>query len=334
VNIAELGEFGLINLIGETIGKSLSGGKNSGQLICGIGDDAAAWQMQAAVQMATVDSLIQGVHFTFDTISWEELGWKSLAVNLSDIAAMGGQARYAMVSLSLPGETEVSEVLSFYRGMLDLAEKTGVALVGGDTCRSPLVTISVTVIGDAAEGDNMLRRSGAKPGDLVAVTGYLGSAAAGLLMLQENLKLDAGLASYIGEAFRRPCPRLAEGRLLLDLGASAAIDISDGLVIDLGHIAGMSRVGTRIEVERVPIDPRVRESFGKKALSLALSGGEDYELLFTASHDTISRLKMAVALPVTVVGEIISEGVGLVSVVDGRGKPLSLPGTGWEHFTA
>lgn len=332
VKVAELGEFGLIDLIGEMVGSSL-GGKAPDELVCGIGDDAAAWRCRGGVQLATVDSLVQGVHFTLETITWEELGWKSLAVNLSDIAAMGGNARYALISLALPAETLVSEVTGFYRGMLDLARKTGVALVGGDTCRSPLVTIAITVTGDAAEG-KMLRRSGARPGDLVAVTGYLGSAAAGFVMLDEKLKLENGVAAYVGEAFRRPSPRLAEGRLLVDFGVQAGMDISDGLVIDLGHIAGMSRVAARIEAEKVPIEPRVKESFGARALELALAGGEDYELLFTASPQTITRLKKALSVPVTVVGEIVSGEAGKVSVVDGRGRKLALARPGWEHFSA
>ncbi|MFH0942092.1 MAG: thiamine-phosphate kinase [Chloroflexota bacterium] len=333
MKVAELGEFGLINLIGDMVGRSLAGGKTPEELICGIGDDAAAWRCRGEVQLATVDSLVQGVHFTLDTISWEELGWKSLAVSLSDIAAMGGNARYALISLALPAETLVSELTGLYRGMLDLAQKTGVALVGGDTCRSPLVTITITIIGDAV-GGKMLRRSGARAGDLVAVTGYLGSAAAGLVMLDEKLKLDKGVAAYLGEAFRRPSPRLAEGRLLVDFGVRAAMDISDGLVIDLGHIAEMSRVGARIRAERVPIEPRVKESFGARALELALAGGEDYELLFTASQATITRLKKALPVPVTVVGEIVPGEAGKVSVVDGRGRKLALARPGWEHFSA
>jgi thiamine-monophosphate kinase len=333
VKVAELGEFGLINLLKEMVNQSGVSETAREQLMTGIGDDAAAWQWPAGVQLATVDSLVQGVHFTLDTISWEELGWKALAVNLSDIAAMGGLARYALVSLALPGDTEVSQVASFYRGMLKLAETFGVNLVGGDTCRSPLVTINVTVIGSTGDGQ-MLRRSGAEPGDLVAVTGYLGSAAAGLKMFQEKMALDAGVTGYLKDAFLRPYPRLAEGRRLIEFGVKTTIDLSDGLVIDLGHIVEMSRVGARIEAERIPIEPRVRDSFGARALTLALAGGEDYELLFTAGAGIIDGLKGALSIPVTVIGEIVPDEAGKVSVVDAEGKPMSLPRTGWEHFSA
>jgi thiamine-monophosphate kinase len=328
VKIAELGEFGLINLIGEMVGRA---GKAPAELIFGIGDDAAAWRCSGGVHLGTVDSLVEGVHFTLDTISWEELGWKSLAVNLSDIAAMGGVARYALISLALPSETLVSDATAFYRGLLSLARKTGVALVGGDTCRSPLVNITITVIGEAPCG-KVLRRSGARIGDLVAVTGYLGSAAAGLVMLGEKLKLEKGLAVYLGESFRKPSPRLAEGRLLVNFGVQTGMDISDGLVIDLGHIAEMSRVSARIEAERVPIEPRVEASFGARALELALSGGEDYELLFTADRETIGRLQKALSVPVTVVGEIVAGETGKVGVVASDGHEIKLSKPGWEHF--
>jgi len=330
VKVSELGEFGLINLIGEMVGRA---GKAPGGLILGIGDDAAAWKCAGGTQLGTVDSLVEGVHFTLDTISWEELGWKSLAVNLSDIAAMGGVARYALISLALPPETTVADVTAFYRGILELAGKTGVALAGGDTCRSPLVNITITVIGEAP-GGKMLRRYAARAGEMVAVTGYLGSAAAGLVMLSGNLNLETGLAACLDTAFHKPLPRLAEGRILVENDVRAGMDISDGLVIDLGHLAEMSGVSARIEAEKVPVEPRVKESFGKRALELALSGGEDYELLFTADQETIIRLQKVLPVPVTVLGEVIAGKAGKVSVVDGKGREIALSSPGWEHFTA
>jgi len=333
VKVAEIGEFGLIHLLSDMVSRSpLVAGAVREELLVGIGDDATAWQWPAGKQLATVDTMVQDVHFTLDTISWEELGWKALAVSLSDIAAMGGQARYALISLSLPDETEVDDVSRLYQGMLKLAGAFRVALAGGDTCRSPLVTITVSVIGEAGDG-HLLLRSGAEPTDLVAVTGYLGSAAAGLAMLQEKLALDVELSGYLKESFRLPCPRLTEGRRLVEFGIKTAIDISDGLIVDLRHIAEMSRVGARIEADRLPIEPRVRDYFGKRALELALTGGEDYELLFTASASRIKGLKQAISIPITVIGEIIPGEAGLVSVINGQGKPLRVTGIGWEHFS-
>ncbi|MFC1929808.1 thiamine-monophosphate kinase, partial [Chloroflexota bacterium] len=185
MKVSEMGEFGLIDLLT----KMVAGSRNKQhlswqQLIIGMGDDAAAWQGDASVQLATVDSLIQDVHFSLDITPWYELGWKSLAVNLSDIAAMGGVPGYALVSLALPGDINVDDVVVMYQGMIELAQQHEVALIGGDTCRAALVSITITVLGSIGGKDKgVLKRSAAKPGDKIAVTGYLGGAAAGMEML-------------------------------------------------------------------------------------------------------------------------------------------------------
>jgi len=167
MKVSELGEFGLIDLLAEMISGSQNKNAASYQkLIIGIGDDAAAWKDDAATQLVTTDSLFQDVHFRLSTTSWYELGWKALAVNLSDIAAMGGVPMYAVVSLALPPDTEVDDVRALYQGMIELAQRFGVAIVGGDTCRAPLVSITVTVLGSAKDKDGrMLTRSAARPGD-------------------------------------------------------------------------------------------------------------------------------------------------------------------------
>jgi thiamine-monophosphate kinase len=178
----------------------------------------------------------------------------------------------------------------------------------------------------------MLTRSAAKPGDQAAVTGYLGAAAAGMAVLRQHLQLDAGAADILKNAFKRPFPRIAEGQLLVDLGVRAAIDISDGLVADLAHVCQASQVGSRIEADRVPVHPAVKASFGDRSLELALSGGEDYELLFTASSQVIERVRRAAPCPITVIGEITADNAGGVAVVDSQGNPVTLTKKGWEHF--
>lgn len=334
MKVSELGEFGLIDLLA----RAVYGAQNKQtaawqQLIAGIGDDAAAWHSNNSVELATVDSLIQDVHFSLDTTSWEELGWKSLAVNISDIAAMGGVPRYALVSLALPGDTEVEDVTALYRGMIELAQQFEVAIVGGDTCASPLVTISITVIGNTGtHGNHMLTRSAARAGDQVAVTGYLGTAAAGFEMLTRKPKIDPEAAAALKEAFLRPRPRIAEGRLLVEQGGRTAIDVSDGLISDLKHICRESNVSARIEVERLPVLPAVKSNFGDRALELALSGGEDYELLFTASADIIARVKASASCPITIIGEITADSADKVTLVDAEGKPFHTDRPGWEHF--
>jgi len=335
VKVSELGEFGLIELLAKMTRGARDEDTPAWQnLIIGIGDDAAAWRSDGFIELTTVDSFIQNVHFSLDITPWKELGWKALAVNLSDIAAMGGAPRYAVVSLALPDDTEVDDVRALYQGMIELAQGSGVAIVGGDTSRAPQVAVSITVVGSTNnQGGNMLTRSGAKAGDRIAVTGFLGTASAGWEMLTKNLQFDAETTARLGKAFLSPHPRLAEGQLLLEHGVRAAIDISDGLVSDLGHICQASELGARLDVDRVPVHPDVRANFADQALELALSGGEDYELLFTGSASVIDSVQKVAQCPVTVIGEMIANEESKVTLVDQQGNPYKITRGGWEHFT-
>jgi thiamine-monophosphate kinase len=334
MKVSELGEFGLIDLLAKMADSTRNNQKASWQqLIIGIGDDAAAWRSDASTQLATIDSFIQDIHFSLGTTSWEDLGWKAIAVNLSDIAAMGGIPRYALVSLALPGHTEVADVITLYQGMIELAQRFEVAIIGGDTSSAPLVTINITILGSAKGQDKgILTRSAAKPGDKVAVTGELGAAAAGVRMLNRKLQFNPEATACFKKASLCPYPRIAEGQLLVEQEVKTAIDISDGLIKDLSHICQSSQVGARIEIDRVPIQPEVRANFGDSALELALSGGEDYELLFTASAEVIDKVKKAASCPVTIIGEIIADKTGEITLVDKKGEPFNLGKTGWEHF--
>ena len=335
MKVSELGEFGLIDLLAEMACSAQDNQIASWQkLLIGIGDDAAAWRGDASTQLATVDSLIQDVHFSLDIFPWEELGWKALAVNLSDIAAMGGLPRYALVSLALPDDTEVDDVAALYRGMIELAQQSGVAIAGGNVSSAPLVVIHITVLADTANQDGrLLTRSAAVPGEQIAVTGYLGAAAAGLDMLTDRLQFEPEAAACLKTAFLHPYPRLVEGRLLVEQGVKTAIDISDGLISDLRQICKSSQVGARLEIERVPIQPLVKANFGDKSIRLALSGGEDYELLFTGRAVTIDRVKNAASCPITVIGEIMADRVGEVTLIDKEGNRVNSREAGWEHFT-
>jgi len=328
MKVSELGEFGLIDLLAKTVNSS-----PDKQLIIGIGDDAAAWHGDASTQLATVDSFIQDIHFSLGTASWNELGWKALAASLSDIAAMGGAPRYALVSLALPPDTEVDEVTALYEGMMELARQSGVAIIGGDTSSAPLVAITVTILGSARDRDkHLLTRSTAKTGEKVAVTGELGAAAAGLETLSKQLQLDPEATACFKNAYLHPHPRISEGQLLIDKGVKTAIDISDGLISDLKHICKSSQVGARIEIDRVPVQPAVKANFGDRGLELALSGGEDYELLFTGDDNVIDKVKTAASCPITVIGDIVADKTGTITLVDSKGNPFTLGKTGWEHF--
>ena len=326
MKVSELGEFGLIELLSEVVAQ----GRKDPQVVVGIGDDAAAWRVDDSTFLATTDTLVQGVHFTAESI-WRELGWKAVAINLSDIAAMGGLPRYALVSLALPGDTEVEDVTQLYQGMAEIAKQFKIAIVGGNISSAPLMMITLTVIGQG-QTEGILTRSAAVPGDLIAVTGYLGSSAAGLRMLADHLQFDPETAIFFRRAHLQPQPRIAEGQLLVGRGVRATIDISDGLVADLGHLCKASKVGAILKVDQVPIHPKVRAAFPQESLDFALTGGEDYELLFTASEEVIESVRTSTDCPITVIGEIRSEGG--VTLIDKEGQPFQVKEKGWEHFTS
>ncbi len=332
MKVKELGEFGLIEHLARIVARKGARSEAWQRLLLGIGDDAAAWQDDSSIQLATTDTLVQGVHFTLDTARWEELGWKALAVNLSDIAAMGGAPRYALVTLAVPGELDVENLTDLYKGMAKIANEFGVAVVGGDVVSSPQVVLTLAVFGNIPEGSEPLTRSAARVGDKVAVTGYLGNSAAGLKMLKEKLKLSARDASFFRKAHLRPRPRVAEGQALLRQGVKAAIDISDGLVSDMGQVCKASKVAARLRVDRVPLHPKLREAFPEDCLKLALSGGEDYELLFTAGVEVIERVRREISCPITVIGEIIQGEAGQVTLVDEKERVFSYGNKGWDHF--
>jgi thiamine-monophosphate kinase len=326
MKVSELGEFGLIELFAEIAAKS------SGEaLLVDIGDDAASWRTEAAIQLATTDALIQDVHFTLSTITWRELGWKALAVNLSDIAAMGGVPKYALVSLGLPGDTEVEHAAQLYEGMVELARRYDVAIAGGNIVAAPLVVLSLAVIGSAPS--DVLTRSAAAPGDQIAVTGHLGTSGAGLAMLKKGLQFDEETTTYLREAHLKPHPRIVEGQILARSGVRATIDLSDGLVSDLAKLCKASRVGAQLRMAKIPIHPLVSAAFEQDCLNLALSGGEDYELLFTGRVEVMDRVKGLVPCPLSVIGEIVNEEPGRVRLLDEHGQEIGVEGGGWEHFT-
>jgi thiamine-monophosphate kinase len=326
VKVAELGEFGLIDLLADIAAEN-----SSGQPVIGIGDDAAAWQSDAGLNLVSVDCLVQDVHFTLATATWHELGWKALASGLSDIAAMGGRPRYAVVSLGLPGDTEVEDVVDLYHGITELGQRYGVSIIGGNISRSAVVFIDTTTLG---EGDKLLTRSAAVPGDKIAVTGSLGGAAAGLEVLQKKLSLlDEETSACLRQSLFQPQPRINEGQLLVEHGIKAAIDISDGLLADLGHLCRASKVGATVNIDSVPINPAVKKALGNKALDMALSGGEDYELLFTADIEIIEDARVKTDTPVTIIGEITTDSDSRIHLADKNGQPYCPASVGWQHFT-
>jgi thiamine-monophosphate kinase len=333
MKLTEIGQFGMIDMIAGLIEKRRDNQAESWRnLNAGVGDDCAIWKGDTANQYAKVDCQIEGIHFNLDFINWEDLGWKALAVNLSDIAAMGGVPSYALVSLGIPPDTEVQNVLALYNGLLDLAVLSETAVVGGNLASSPLIFVDVNVIGKAGNKDGKyLSRSGAQAGDLIAVTGWLGSAAAGLEMLRKHIGFSPAENS-LRQAFTRPQPRIREGLLLVEKGVRAGMDISDGLLLDLGHICQASRVGAVVYLEQLPVSPEAKNRFGERAIEMALAGGEDYQLLFTAKSDIVKEVQDHSGFPISIIGEIKEAGPKMISVIDKAGREFQPSGIGWDHF--
>jgi thiamine-monophosphate kinase len=306
----------------------------------GIGDDGAVLTpTPGAALVATTDLLLEGVHFRRRWAEPADIGWKALAVNLSDIAAMGARPRWALVALACPPGTTIDEVEAFYTGTLALGGEHGVSLVGGDTSSSPGGwLVNVTALGETAR--RPILRSGARPGDVVAVTGGLGRAAAGLAVLERSrapARVPADTLADVTGAHLRPRPRVAEGQWLgAAEGVTAMIDLSDGLATDLGHIAAESGVGAWVEVERLPIAPTTRavaRALGEDSLTWATGGGEDYELLLTCAAAAFTGVRegfeRSTGARLSPIGEVVA-GSG-VTFRDARGRPRAA-GAGFEHF--
>lgn len=305
----------------------------------GIGDDAALLAVPEGQELAVaIDTMVEGVHFLRDTAP-ADLGWKSLAVNLSDLAAMGATPAWALLALTLPRDASPEArgrfVDDFADGFAQLAQPHRLALVGGDTTSGPLV-ISVAVHGFVPPG-KALHRSGAKAGDLVMVTGALGDAAAGLYVLQHGSQdhRDSAHAAALVERLHRPVPRIAAGLALRDR-ASACLDVSDGLLADLDHICAASGVGAEIESALLPRSPALLALFDEtSARDFALSGGDDYELCFTVPASRAAEVQADLArlgCGATRIGRIV-EGAG-VRVRGTDGGWLELERQGWDHFAA
>jgi thiamine-monophosphate kinase len=293
----------------------------------GIGDDAAI-TVPGGATATSVDALVEGVHFRRGQATLAQIGHKALATALSDLAAMGAEAGEAYVVLGVPPNLGESECLELIDGFAALAAATGTTLAGGDVTRAPVLTLAVTVVGHAARAEQLVGRRGARPGDVLVLTGELGGAAAGLLLL-ERPELGAEVSPDTAERLRlrqiEPVPRLAAGQALAGAGADAMIDLSDGLGGDAGHIAAASGAGVRIDAEALPLAAGVTEiaaAAGLDPLELAVSGGEDYELLAALAPERLTEANSAVGKSEN--AELTPVG----TVVAGDGVEIRLPGGG------
>lgn len=310
-------------------------------VVVGLGDDAAIVEPGGGQLVLTTDLLAEGVHFERGAISARDLGAKAITVNVSDIAAMAASPRYALVAMAMPSDVDAAWVMELYGGMRDACAEYAVALVGGDTNRADLVVLSIAVVGEVAPG-RAVGRSGARVGDRIVVTGSLGAAAGGLaLSMSPSGRAADALSRPWGraliEALERPVARVGEAQVLGSAGATAMMDLSDGLSRDLFRLCESSEVGARIDLGAVPVSDALASGaalLGVDARDLALSGGEDYELLATMPADGVeaarAELRDRFGVRLSEIGEVI-DGSGVVAV-DADGSEVALEPSGWDHF--
>lgn len=332
MKLGDIGEFGLIDKI-----KQLAG-KPGQQLVLGINDDAAAFQTKPnKLTLVSTDAFVEGIHFKLDYFSFYQLGWRCLAANLSDIAAMSGQPQYALVSLALPESIRVEEIENFYLGMQALAERHQTVIIGGDTTASPeKLFISIAIIGQV-HPDKMTRRSDAKVGDVIFVTGYPGLSAVGYEVLNSADEKDGFPAAI--KRHLLPEPRVREaGFLVENFSIHAMIDISDGIASEIHHICKQSKTGALIDAENILLHKEIRsfaEREQKPFVDFPLYGGEDFELLFTASPETsdeiILTLEKEFELVCTQIGRIHQMDFG-VKMKGDKGSENTLLSGGYDHF--
>ena len=329
LKISDISEFHLIKRLESVLlAHAVS---NPGSLVnTSIGDDAAVISATDAIQVVTTDTMVENVHFRNETTTMIELGWKAIAVNYSDIAAMGCEPIYSVVSLGLRPDQLVESIEDMYRGFCEIVNRHGGEIVGGDIVRSDTFFISVTVVGQSKSG-HILKRNSAKVGDLIGITGHLGCSRAGLSALQKPLAVDEETKKHLIGSHNMPNPKLNEGVKLADYGIKTAMDISDGLINDLTKICEASSVGASIKSDTLPIDKYLKLAFPERYLEFATSGGEDYELLFTGPPDIMEAINDQAIINMKLVGSII-EGPSKVSIVDSKGNDLPTSTGGWDHF--
>jgi thiamine-monophosphate kinase len=342
-DISTIGEFGLIARLSQIVQPY-----RDTLIVKGIGDDAAVYiPADGKVQVVTTDALIEGVHFDLTYVSMRNLGWKSMAVNLSDLCAMLAIPRYALITIAIPRKISVEMVEDFYLGVKSASNEFNFAVIGGDTTTTfGNMAISVTMIGEA-EKDFIPYRSGAKVGDYICVTGKPGLSYAGLKILirekkrflesedKENFKPNFEPFLKAIEKHLKPIPRFDVVNKMINekVKVNAMIDISDGLSSDLLHICRQSGVGAEIYETSLPIDDMVKkvaDEFGEDYLNYALYGGEDYELLFTVSESELKKLD-ALADDVKVIGRILDRDQG-IKLIRSDNSQRDLEAGGWDHF--
>jgi thiamine-monophosphate kinase len=328
------GEFALIARLAELLAGSGDRSRSTPEV--GIGDDAAV-TVAAGATVTSVDAFVDGVHFRRETAPAATIGAKALAASLSDLAAMGAAPAEAYVVIGIPSEMGEEECVDLYSGLSRVAAETGTAVIGGDVTAAPALFLAVTVVGRLADADAFVGRDGAGAGETVAATGELGGAAAGLLLLdRDDLAgaVDSGTSAALRRRQLEPVARLDAGAALASAGATAMIDVSDGVAADAAQLAAASGVGVEIELDRVPVQDgvaAVAQAVGIDPYDLALGGGEDYELLAVLPDSRVAeaaRATSAAGVPLTPVGLTTAEGGVRIRAADGPRRPPA----GFDHL--
>ena len=336
MRVSDIGEFGLIELVQQWTRAGADSPNSPAtqpyRLSVPNGDDAAAitFLNGPVTELYTTDTMVDGIHFTAATTPWRDLGWKAIASNISDVAAMGGEPATALITLGLPPETLVADIRELYAGMIEICDEYDARIIGGDMVRSPVAFITVALTG-IATGEPMVR-SAAAPGHLVAVSGPVGGSAGGLRQLLANRLGETPGNSDLAKQHRRPLPHVSAGKALVSAGVGCAMDVSDGLADDLGKLCAASRVAATIFADQVPTITALSNAFPDDWLDLALYGGEDYVLLFTAPGDIMDVAIAELPAGATVIGEITDGEPGSVTILDASGRVMHRSASGWDHF--
>ena len=336
MKVSELGEFGLIDRLSKAFDETYDHKSSAAgpQIIVGNGDDAAAWVAQPGTTAFTCDAIADGSHFDLGRSTPEDVGWRAIVACQSDVAAMGLAPSFATVTLGLTGDEDVEMLMRVYEGMAQACSLHGGRVVGGDVVKAGTFVISVAMVGvdPAPPGVTPTRpmtRDCAQAGEIVAVTGPVGGSAGGLELLETGEGEGGDAAASLIRAHQRPMPRVTTGLLLAKEGVRCAIDVSDGLVTDLDRISSASGFGAVIALDDLPTHPALRESFPEQWMQMALAGGEDYGILFTATSEVVARVRSADS-SICPIGRIIDGPPG-VRVLTGNGGEVKA-GSGFEHF--
>ena len=332
-SFSNLGEFELINKIIDQLGC-----RAAKDIFVPPGDDAAAWiNSKNSLTVATVDTLTEGIHWRQDTMNFYDIGWRSVTASVSDLAAMGATPSYLLIAMTLDTNITEQNISMLTEGISQSSQVHNVKIAGGDITRAHTNMISVTAIGQILQNNlqhdhyPIMRRNTAEFDELVAISGYPGTSGAGLAIIED--KNEALLAEELIMLHRQPVARTQLGINAVTSGIKCAIDLSDGLVQDLEHIAKASNVGIEIDTDKIPLHNTAATLLGRsKILDLALGqGGEDFELILTGSAQTLRSLN-TMELPVTLIGKIVSQHPGQVKIYDSAGKEYEPPQRGWDHL--